>query len=153
VADVADGDGEGCDVPGEPEDGTADAQTAATPAASLERQTVFWQARRRLRTRRQLRADGRDTGGGLRTRGRRPTDEVDDARRMRQTAVTPAASCGWLPADEANSAQTADGRGTDDDGRADRRRTRSGGPRRRQAAGAQTADGRGTDDGGRGRRG
>lgn len=129
------------------------AQTAATPAASLERQTVFWQARRRLRTRRQLRTDGRDTGGGLRTRGRRPTDEVDDARRMRRTAATPAASCGWLPADEANGAQMADGRGTDDDRRADRRRTRQEGRDggrlpADEANGAQTADGRGTDDSG-----
>jgi hypothetical protein len=63
-------------------------------------------------------ANGRDTGGRLRTRGRRPVDEVD-------------AGCGRLPADKANDAQT--------DG-AYRRRTRQTTRRRRMAEAQTTAD-------------
>jgi hypothetical protein len=134
VADVADGDGEeGCDVPGEPEDGAADAQTAMRRKPRHRRRP--WRGRRTP-------GDPEDGCGRA--------DEVDDARRTRRTAATlaagrtrrttatPAAGCGRLSADEANDAQTADDRGTDDGGR-----------RRQRAA----DEGEHADGGGRGRRG
>jgi hypothetical protein len=164
VADVADGDGEeDRDVPGEPEDGAVDAQTAARGQRRL------WRGRRTPGEADGRRADGRDTGGGLRTRGRRPTDKVDDARRTAatlttgRTAASPAAGCGRRSADEANGAQTVADKAqtTTDDGRGgadSAQRTRQsaqmaadeagegkGGPRRRESRDGGQEEGRDDD--------
>lgn len=167
MADVADGDGEeDRDVPGEPEDGAVDAQTAACGQRRL------WRGRRTPGEADGRRADGRDTGGGLRTRGRRPTDKVDDTRRTAatlttgRTAASPAAGCGRRSADEAdeaNGTQTVADKAqtTTDDGRGganSAQRTRQsaqmaadeagegkGGPRRRESRDGGQEEGRDDD--------